>query len=209
VFRNLPNSCGNDSAMIRGTINIDNTIDGSRKLDLDKNWESAVIREAVPSVSSFIYDILSDSNKTLPCSTFNALSRRQRMKRPRISLRFSMADNDGDDNNDNSDELPSRRCGLTAFFLTNARRAPLCLLEWKLDLLLFPLFYLRLSGTGLNESTTFTSGVSRFRLKSPFHSELYLAVISHFCQATFPELFRVALFSCLVRVPKTSGISVV
>jgi len=40
------------------------------------------------------------------------------------------------------------------------------------------------------ESTTFTSGVSRFRLKSPFHSELYLAVISRACQAT---LFRVAL----------------
>jgi len=117
-----------------------------------------------------------------------------------------MADNDGDDNNDNSDELPSRRYGLTTFFLLLVRDVhPLCLLEWKLDPLSFPFLCLYLSGAGLNKSTTFMSGISRFRLKSPFHSELYLAVISRSCQTTFPELFRVELSSRLVRVPKTFG----
>jgi len=204
----LPNSYRNDSAMMRGTINIDDTIDDRRK-----GWSRQRLRECrwferrcrLSCVVLYLRYSLGFPIKRFLVA-HSTLPRRQRMKRPRISLRFSMADNDGDDNNDNGDKLPSRRYGLTTFFLLLVRDVhPLCLLEWKLDPLSFPFLCLYLSGAGLNESTTFMSGVSRFRLKSPFHSELYLAVISRSCQTTFPELFRVELSSRLVRVPKTFG----
>lgn len=89
-----------------------------------------------------LFTVFSNCNKTPLCSEF-AISlppRRQREKGSCISLRFSAGD-DGGDYGDDDDELPSKRCSLTAFFLL-----PLCPPEWKLDPLLVPLRSLVPSG---------------------------------------------------------------